>query len=72
MPVDEREALADHLERVDVGQPRAVVAVEELAELGDELLLALLRVADAEVGEALGQDVDVLVRRVDEEPRRLG
>ena len=50
---------------------RAVVAVVELAQLGEELLLELLRVADAEVGEALRQRVDVLGRGVDEEPRQL-
>ena len=60
------------LERVDLLERRAVVAVEELAQLGDELLLALLRVADAEVAEPSRQRLDVLVRDVDEEPRRLG
>jgi hypothetical protein len=72
MRVDERERLADHLERVDLGEPRAVVAVVQLAQLGDELLLARLVVADAEVGEPLGQRVHVLLRRVDEERGQLG
>ena len=35
--VDERERLADDLDRVDLGEARAVVAVVELAQLGDEL-----------------------------------
>ena len=41
--VDELEALADHLERVDVREPAAVVAVEENLELASELLLARWR-----------------------------
>ncbi len=69
--VDQREPLADDLDRVDLLQARAVVAVVELAELGDELLLHLLRVADAELGEALRDHLDVLVRGVDEEARQL-
>ena len=50
---------------------RAVVAVVHLAQLGDELLLALLRIPHAEVGEPLRQRLDVLGRSVDEEPRQL-
>jgi hypothetical protein len=61
--VDQREALADDLDRVDVVQARAVVAVVELPQLGGELVLALLRIADAELGEPPRQRVDVLGRR---------
>ena len=43
-------------------EARAVVAVVDLAQLGDELLLALLRVAHAEVGEPARQLLDLLVR----------
>ena len=68
--VDQPERLADDLDRVDLGQARAVVAVVDLAQLGAELLLALLRIADAEVGEPARQRVDVLGRSVDEEPRQ--
>src|SRR4029077_1258720 len=59
--VDELKALADHLDRVDLVQARAVVAVVELPDLGEELALALLRIADAEVGEALRKLLDVFV-----------
>ena len=69
--VDELERLANDLERIDLGETRAVVAVVDLAQLGEELLLALARVADAEIGEPLRQGVDVLRRGVDEEPRQL-
>src|SRR6266545_2768294 len=69
--VDEGEDLADHLQRVDLGEARSVVAVEELADLVQELLLALLRVADAEVCEPLGERFDVLVGDVDEEAGRF-
>ena len=41
----------DDLHRVDLLERRPVVAVEELAELGHELLLPLLRVPDAEIAE---------------------
>ena len=68
--VDQPERLADHLDRVDLGQGRAEVAVVELAQLGDELLFALLWVADAEVGQAAREHLDVLGRGVDEEPRQ--
>ena len=64
-------AFSDHLERVDLGEARAVVAVVELAQLGGELVLPLLRVADAEVGQPPRQRLDVLVGGVDEEPRQL-
>ena len=56
---------------IDLRQAGPVVAVEQLLELGDELVLVLLRVADAEVGEPLRQRLDVLVGDVDEEARRL-
>ena len=45
--VDEREALADDLDRVDVREPAAVVAVEEHLQLGAELLFPSGVVADA-------------------------
>ena len=70
--IDHPEDLTHDLERVDLLERRSVVAVEELAELGDELLLALLRITDAEIGEPPWQRLDVLVRDVDEEPCRLG
>ena len=66
-PVDERERLADELDRVDLREARAVVAVVDVAQLGDELLLQLLRVADAERGESRGKRLDPLVDGVDEE-----
>ena len=68
--VDQVEPLADHLDRVDARDARAVVAVEEVLDRVAQLLLALLRVAQAELGEAPRQRVDVLGRRVDEEPRQ--
>jgi hypothetical protein len=68
--VDEPERLADHLDRIDVGEARAVVAVEEVAQLRRELLLALLRITDAELGEPARQRVDVLGCRVDEQARQ--
>ncbi len=71
-PVDEREDVPDHLLRVDLGEARAVVAVEEVSQLGDELLLAFLRIPDAELGQPLGERLDVLVRDVDEEAGPLG
>ena len=37
--VDQRERLADDLDRVDLGEPRAVVAVVDVPQLGDELRL---------------------------------
>jgi hypothetical protein len=46
-PVNEGERLADQLDRVDLGEPRAVVAVINVAEVVDELFLLLLRIADA-------------------------
>jgi hypothetical protein len=45
--VDEREGLADELDRVDLGKARSVVAVVDVAQLGDELALPLARVTDA-------------------------
>ena len=63
--------LADDLDRVDLRERRAVVLVVELAQPAAELLLFLLRVRDAEVGEPARQVVDVLARGVDEEPRQL-
>ena len=68
---DQAEDLADDLDRVDLVQARAVVAVVDVAQLGDELLLLLLGEADAERGEVAREPVDVLVDDVDEEPRRL-
>ena len=68
--VDELEALADHLQRVDVREPAAVVAVEEDLQLASELLLARCVVADAEVAKASRDRVDVLRRSVDEEHRQ--
>ena len=65
-------ALPDHLQRVDVREPHPVVAVEEHAQLRPELLLALGRVADAELAEAPRDRVDVLGGGVHEEPRELG
>ena len=44
-------------------RPRAVVAVEDVAQLGGELLLALLRVAHAERGEPARERLDVLGSR---------
>src|SRR4051812_49246792 len=69
--VDELERLPDHLQRVDLREAGPVVAVVELAQLREELLLAVLRVAHAEIGEPLRERVDVLRRRVDEHPRQL-
>ena len=69
--VDDAEHFADHLERVDLGQARAVVLVVEVVDRVTELGLALLRVAHAEVSEPLRNVVDVLVRDVDEQARRL-
>ena len=54
-PVDERERLPDELDRVDLREARAVVAVVDVAQLGDELLLEILGVADAERRESLRQ-----------------
>ena len=39
--VDQLEPVANHLNRVDIREPGAVVPVEEDTELGSELLLAL-------------------------------
>ena len=69
--VDQLKRLANDLQRIDLGEARAVVAVVHLAQLGAELLLALARIANAEIGEPLRQDVDVLRGGVDEEPRQL-
>src|SRR5262249_22246352 len=60
--VDELERLADDLQRVDLRQTRAVVAIEDLAQFGEELLLALLRVTHAKIGQPLRQRIDVLGR----------
>ena len=68
--VDELEALTDHLQRVDVREPAAVVAVEEDLELASELLLARCVVADSEVAQTSRDRVDVLRRSVDEEHRQ--
>src|SRR6185503_4649941 len=65
--VDEGESLPDELDRVDLREARAVVAVVDVAKLGDELLLHLPRIADAERGEPLRQRLDPLVHRVDEQ-----
>ena len=51
--VDELEPLADDLDLVDLGQRDAVVARVELVQVADELGLARLLVADAEIGEPL-------------------
>ena len=69
--VDELEALADDLDLVDLGQPDAVVARVELAQMADELGLPRLVVADAEVREPLRQGLDVLGGGIDEERRQL-
>jgi hypothetical protein len=47
------KALAEDLDRVDLAQARAVVAVVQLPDLGEELSLPVLRVAHAEVGQPL-------------------
>ncbi len=60
-----------HLDRVDLGEAGPVVAVVELAQLGEELLLPLLRIPNTEVREPLRQHLDVLCGRVDEQPRQL-
>ncbi len=69
--VDELEPLADDLDLVDLGQRDAVVARVELAQVADELGLPRLVVANAEIGEPLGQGLDVLGGGVDEERRQL-
>src|SRR5262245_2085235 len=69
--VDQLEALPDDLQRVDVREPAAVVAVEEDLQLAAELLLAGRVVADAEVAEPARDRIDVLRRGVDEEHREL-
>ena len=66
------EPLADRLDRVDVRQARAVVAVVELLEARAQLLLALAGVPHTEVGEPAGERLDVLGRRIDEEPGEAG
>ena len=65
--VDQVEPVADHLERVDLGQPRAVVAVVEVVQTRAEVRLLLGRIADAELLQPARQRVDALLRRVDEE-----
>src|SRR4051812_23992453 len=70
--IDEVEAFADDLDRVDVRERGAVVLVVELPHPRAKFLFLLARIGDAEIGEAPRQVVDVLVRRVDEETRQLG
>ena len=62
--VDQLEALADDLDRIDLAQARAVVAVVQLADLGEELPLAVLRIAHAQVRQPLRN------RRRSPSPRR--
>ena len=69
--VDQLECLADRLYRIDVGEANAVVAGVELAEIADELRLPALVVAHSEVAQTLGQRLDVLGSRVDEQRRQL-
>ena len=71
-PVDERERLPDELDRVDLREARAVVAVVDVAQLGDELLLEILGVAHAERRESLRQGFDPLADGVDEETGEAG
>ena len=69
------EALPDHLQRVDLREARAVVAVVELGQAHAEVVLALGRVAHAEIGEPARKELDALLRGVDEEarqPRHVG
>ena len=67
---DEPERLADDLQRVDLAHRGAVVAVVHLAQLDPQLLLLLAVEAHAEVEQAARQRVDVLVHRVQQEPRQ--
>ena len=56
---------------IDLRQAGAEVVVVHLTELLDELLLALLRELDAQVGKPRRERLHVLPRRVDEEARQL-
>ena len=70
--VDEIEALADHLDRIDVRQARAVVAVVQLLDRRAQLVLTLFRVAEPELGQPARQRIDVLGGGVDEEACQPG
>ena len=69
--VDQREDLPDHLDRIDLGEAESRSSGRRGRAARAELLLELLGIADAEIGEPLRQRVDVLVRGVDEQPRHL-
>ena len=66
---DQREGLAHDLDRVDLAQGGAVVAVVDLAQLQPELLLLGGVEAHPEVAQPPRQLIDVLVDGVDQQPR---
>ena len=66
---DQREGLAHDLDRVDLAQRGAVVAVVDLAQLQPELLLLGGVEAHAQVAQPPRKLVDVLVDGVHQQPR---